>query len=169
VACLLSAAECFRKYVVTADLPGLKAGKDGWWSIACPARKHGKPVRFCVGKYASVHIYWTDLGGCPDSEVFPALVKSGFPDACLRQPKGVQVKQGSKEDNRLAGTILDIAFGEGTATERMVAMVVAALDGEMPEGPMVGVLAENLRVSPASIYRATAEIRRSGRKWQASP
>ena len=167
MACLLSAAECFRKHVVTADVPGLKAGKDGWWSMPCPGRGHGKPVRFCVGKY--VHIYWTDLGGCPDAEVFAALVKLGFPSACLRQPKGVEVKPGTEEENRLAGTILDIAFGEGTATERMVAMVVAALDGELPEGPMVGVLARNLRVSPASIYRATAEVRRSGRKWQASP
>jgi hypothetical protein len=164
VSCLLTNAECFRKYVVTADLPGLKAGKDGWWSISCPARKHGKPVRFCVGKYASVHIYWTDLGGCPDSEVFAALVKSGLPAACLRQPPSVKVKHGTEADDRLASTILGIAFGEGTATERMVAMVVAALDGEMPEGPMVGVLARNLRVSPASIYRATAEVRRSGRK-----
>jgi hypothetical protein len=166
VACELSHAECFRKYVVTSSIPGLKAGKDGWWSMPCPARRHGKPVRFCVGKYTA-HIYWTDLGGCPDSEVFPALVKAGFPSACIRRPK--DLKPGTEEENRLAGTILDVAFGEGTATERMVAMVIAALDGELPEGPMVGVLAANLRVSPASIYRATASVRRSGRKWQASP
>lgn len=36
MACGLTAAECFRKNVVTADLFGLKAGKDGWWSIPCP-------------------------------------------------------------------------------------------------------------------------------------
>jgi len=167
VGCPLTAAECFRKHVVTADLPGLKAGKDGWWSMPCPGRSHGKPVRLCVGKYC--HIYWKDLGDCPDSEAFPALVKLGFPAECLRQPTGLKAKSSGEEENRLAGTILDIAFGEGTTTERMVAMVVATLDGELPEGPMVGVLAANLRVSPASIYRATAKVRRSGRKWQASP
>jgi hypothetical protein len=163
VSCLLTNAECFRKYVVIADLPGLKAGKDGWWSMPCPGRSHGKPVRLCVGKYC--HIYWTDLGGCPDSEVFAALVKSGFPAACLRQPKDAKVKSSSEGENRLAGTILDIAFGEGTTTERMVAMVVAALDGELPEGPMVGVLARNLGVSERTLYRVTAEARRRNRSW----
>lgn len=169
VLCELSAAACFRKYVVTADLPGLKPGKDGWWSMPCPARRHGKPVRFCVGKYVRPHIYWTDLGGCPDAEAFPALVKLGFPAACLRQPKGVQAKSSSEEESRLAGAMLDIAFGEGSATERLIRMTLLAADGEMPEGPMVEVFAANLRVSPASIYRATAEVRRSGRKWQESP
>ena len=161
--CLLSAAECFRKYVVTADLPGLKAGKDGWWSMTCPARSHGKPVRLCVGKYC--HIYWTDLGGCPDAEVFAGLVKAGFPAACLRQPKDAKVKPGTEEENRLAGSILDIAFGGGTTTERMVAMVVAALDGELPEGPMVGVFADRLGVSERTLYRVTAEARRRNRSW----
>ena len=167
MACLLSAAECFRKHVVTADVPGLKAGKDGWWSMPCPGRGHGKPVRFCVGKY--VHIYWTDLGGCPDAEVFAALVKLGFPSVCLRQPKGVEAKSSSEEESRLAGAVLDVAFGEGSATERLIRIALLAADGEMPEGPMVEVFAERLRVSPASIYRATVEVRRSGRKWQASP
>ena len=162
--CLLTNAACFRKYVVTADLPGLKPGKDGWWSMPCPGRRHGKPVRFCVGK--SCHIYWNDLGDCPDAEVFPALVKLGFPAACLWRPTGVKVKPRSNEDeNRLAGTILDIAFGGGTTTERMVAMVVAALDGELPEGPMVGVLARNLGVSERTLYRVTAEARRRTRSW----
>lgn len=37
--CLLTAAECFRKYVVVRDANlGLKAGKDGWWSMPCPGR-----------------------------------------------------------------------------------------------------------------------------------
>ena len=163
MACLLTAAACFRKYVVTADLPDLKAGKDGWWSIQCPGRSHGKPVRLCVGKYC--HIYWKDLGDCPDSEVFPALVKLGFPAECLRQPTGLKAKSSSEDENRLAGTILDIAFGEGTTTERMVAMVVAALDGELPEGPMVGVLARNLGVSERTLYRVTADARRRNRSW----
>lgn len=161
--CGLSAAECFRKYVVTADLSGLKAGKDGWWSMPCPARSHGKPTRLCVGKYC--HIYWTDLGACPDAEVFAGLVKVGFPTACLRQPKGLKVKPSTEEENRLAGTILDIALGGGTTTERMVAMVIAALDGELPEGPMVGVLARNLGVSERTLYRVTAEARRRNRSW----
>ena len=159
----LTAAECFRKYVVTADLPDLKAGKDGWWSIQCPGRSHGKPVRLCVGKYC--HIYWKDLGDCPDSEAFPALVKLGFPAECLRQPTGLKAKSSSEDENRLAGAILDIAFGEGTTTERMVAMVVAALDGELPEGPMVGVLARNLGVSERTLYRVTADARRRNRSW----
>ena len=163
-ACLLSAAECFRKHVVTADLPGLKAGKDGWWSMRCPARSHGKPVRLCVGKYC--HIYWNDLGNCPDVEVFAGLVKAGFPAACLMRPK---VKPSTEEENRLAGTMLDIAFGEGSATERLIRMTLLAADGELPEGPMVEVFAASLRVSPASIYRATAEVRRKDRKWQAEP
>lgn len=161
--CALTRAECFRKYVVTSSIPGLKAGKDGWWSMPCPAGHHGKPVRLCVGKYC--HIYWTDLGGCPEQEVFAGLVKSGFPTACLWQPEAVKVKSSSEEENRLAGTILDIAFGGGTTTERMVAMVVAALDGELPEGPMVGVLARNLGVSERTLYRVTAEARRRTRSW----
>lgn len=161
--CGLSAPACFHKYVVTADLPGLKAGKDGWWSMPCPGRSHGKPVRLCVGKYC--HIYWTDLGACPESGVFDGLVKSGIPAECLRQPKDAKVKPSSEAENRLAGTILDIAFGGGTTTERMVAMVVAALDGELPEGPMVGVLASRLGVSERTLYRVTAEARRRTRSW----
>ena len=163
MACGLSAAECFRKYVVTSSTPGLKAGKDGWWSMPCPAGSHGKPVRLCVGKYC--HVYWTDLGGCPDDEVFAGLVKCGFPAACLRQPKGLKARPGTEEANRLAGVILDLAFGGGTTTERMVAMVIAALDGELPEGPMVGVLAERLGVSERTLYRVTAETRRRNRSW----
>lgn len=165
MACELSNAACFRKYVVTASLPGLKAGKDGWWSMPCPVRGHGKPVRFCVGKYVRPHIYWTDLGACPDAEVFAALVKLGFPAECLRRPAGVKAKSSSEADNTLAGTILDIAFSGGTTTERMVAMVVAALDGELPEGPMIGVLARNLGVSERTLYRVTAEARRRTRSW----
>jgi len=163
VACELSAAGCFRKYVVTATLPGLKAGKDGWWSMPCPARSHGKPVRLCVGKHC--HIYWNDLGGCPDAEVFAGLVKAGFPAACLWQSKDAKVKPSTEEENRLAGTILDIAFGGGTTTERMVAMVIAVLDGELPEGPMVGVFADRLGVSERTLYRVTAEARRRNRSW----
>ena len=43
--CLLTAAECFRKHVVTADLPGLKAGKDGWWSMQCPGHRVTRATR----------------------------------------------------------------------------------------------------------------------------
>jgi hypothetical protein len=163
VACPLTAAECFRKHVVTADLPGLKAGKDGWWSMPCPAGHHGKPVRLCVGNYC--HIYWTDLGHCPDAAIFAALVKLGMPRECLKRPNGSKQPE-TRQDADLAGTMLDVAFGEGSATERMVAMVVAALDGELPEGPMVGVLARNLGVSERTLYRVTADARRRNRSWQ---
>jgi hypothetical protein len=163
VPCLLTKAECFRKHVVIASLPGIKAGKDGWWSMPCPARSHGKPVRLCVGK--SCHIYWNDLGGCPESEVLAGLVKLGFPADCLWRPNGAERKASSEQENRLASAILDIAFGGGTTTERMVAMVIAALDGEMPEGPMVGVFADRLGVSERTLYRATAEARRRNRSW----
>lgn len=163
MSCGLTAAACFRKYVVTSSIPGLKAGKDGWWSMPCPARSHGKPVRLCVGTYC--HIYWKDLGDCPDSEVFPALVKLGMPAECLRQPKGAEVKPSTEDENRLADAILDIAFGGGTTTERMIAMVIAALDGELPAGPMVGVFAARLGVSERTLYRVTAEARRRGRSW----
>lgn len=167
MACLLTAGECFRKHVVLRETDlGLKAAKDGWWSMPCPARRHGKPLRFCVGR--SCHIYWTDLGGCPEPSVAAALVKLGMPSVCIWQPQGGEQAE-SPQDAKLAGVMLDIAFGEGSATERLIRMAMLAADGETPEGPMVEVFAANLRVSPASIYRATAEIRRSGRKWQESP
>lgn len=169
MACLLTNAGCFRKYVVTADLPGLKAGKDGWWSMPCPARSHGKPLRLRVGDWC--HIFWTDLGECPDAEVSAALIRLGMPGECLKRPKGPQPapKIGSEADGQLADAILAAAFGEGSATERLIRIALLAADGELPEGPMVEVFAARLRVSPASIYRATAEIRRRDRKWQASP
>ena len=163
MACLLTTAECFRKYVVMPTCPASRLARTAGGRCRAPRRSHGKPVRLCVGKYC--HIYWKDLGDCPDSEVFPALVKLGFPAECLRQPTGLKAKSSSEEENRLAGTILDIAFGEGTTTERMVAMVVAALDGELPEGPMVGVLARNLGVSERTLYRVTADARRRNRSW----
>jgi hypothetical protein len=167
VGCLLTAAECFRKRVLAreADL-GLKAGKDGWWSMPCPVGHHGKPLRLRVGNWC--HIFWTDLGECSDAAVFPALVASGLPADCLKRPKGSKQPE-SSQDADLAGAMMDIAFGEGSATERLIRMTLLAADGEMPEGPMVEVFAANLRVSPASIYRATAEIRRQRRAWQASP
>lgn len=167
MACPLSNAECFRKNVVAreADL-GLKAGKDGWWSMRCPAGHHGKPLRLRVGDYC--HVFYTDLGHCPDAIVFPALVRLGIPAGCLKRPK-VPRQTESRQDADLAGAMLDLAFGEGSATERLIRMTLLAADGELPEGPMVEVFAANLRVSPASIYRATAEVRRKDRKWQASP
>jgi hypothetical protein len=166
VACELTAAECFRKYVAANVIPGLKAGKDGWWSMRCPAGHHGPPLRLRVGNYC--HIFWTDLGHCPDAAIFSALVKLGLPSGCLKRPNGSKQPE-TWQDAALAGAMLDIAFGEGSATERLIRMTLLAVDGELPEGPMVEVFAANLRVSPASIYRATAELRRLGRKWQASP
>lgn len=170
MACLLSAAECFRKHVLARDADlGLKAGKDGWWSMPCPARAHGKPLRLRVGTYC--HVFYTDLGNCPEPEIFTGLVKLGMPDECLKRPKGAQPapKTGSEADGKLADAVLDLAFGEGSATERLIRIALLAADGELPNGPIVDVFAANLRVSPASIYRATAEVRRKDRKWQASP
>lgn len=171
MACPLSAASCFRRHVVSRgpDL-GLKATRDGWYSMPCPAGRHGKPLRLQVGT-SGPHIFWTDaMGGCPEAEVHAALVALGMPAECLKRPKGAKPpaarpKTSSDEDGKLADLILDIAFGEGTATERLIRIALAAADADRPDGPMVDVFAGRLRVSPASIYRATAEDRRKDRKW----
>lgn len=55
--------------------------------------------------------------------------------------------------------VLDLAFGEGTPTDRLIRIAVAA-HGEVPEGPMVDVLADRLRLSRRTIYRATEGWRR---------
>jgi len=161
VACPLTAAECFRKYV-TARLPVAERGK-GWWSMRCPVGRHGPPLRFHAGD--KVHISYADLGHCPESEIFAWLVKQGVPGECLKRPKdrpGGKPQFGS-EDGKLADAILDVAFGDGTSTERLIRATVLALGGEMPEGPMVDVLAANLGVKPRIIYKATEELRRKGR------
>lgn len=160
MACGLSAAECFRKRIV-ANLPVTQRGQD-WWSMRCPAGQHGPPLRFHVGD--RVHISYTDLGHCPESEVFAWLVKQGIPGECLKRPKG-QPATGRKpefgeEDGKLADAILGVAFGDGTATERLIRATVLALGGELPEGPMIDVLAANLGVKPRIIYKATEELRR---------
>ena len=161
--CGLSAAECFRKYV-TARLPVTERGED-WWSMRCPVGRHGPPLRFHVGKL--VHISYTDLGHCPESEIFAWLVKQGVPGDCLKRPKDRTAAGGkpqfSEPDGNLADAILDAAFGDGTSTERLIRVTVLALGGEMPEGPMVDVLAANLGVKPRIIYTATEELRRKGR------
>lgn len=172
MACALTAASCFRRYVVgrAPDL-GLRAsGKDGWYSMRCPAGDHGKPLRLQVG--TSCHIFYTDLGECPEHEIFGALVSLGLPGECLKRPKGTkppapepEPKISSDEDGKLADLIMSIAFGEGTATERLIRVALAAADVDRPDGPMVDVFASRLRTSPASIYRATAEDRRKDRKW----
>ena len=170
MACDLSAANCFRRYVVGRgpDL-GLKATKDGWYSMPCPAGRHGKPLRLRAGDHC--HIFYTDrMGGCPEPEVFGALVALGMPGECLKRPKGSkppapEPKISSDGDGKLADLIMSIAFGEGTATERLIRVALAAADCERPDGPMVDVFAARLRTSPASIYRATAEDRRRDRKW----
>ena len=135
--------------------------------MPCPGHHHGPPLRLQVG--TQCHIYYHDLGQCPDAVVFGGLVRLGMPGECLKRP----VKGGKQREQQpvpdLAGAMLEVAFGEGSATERLIRMTLLAADGELPEGPMVEVFAANLRVSPASIYRATAESRRSGRKWRASP
>ena len=164
MACHLSAAECFSKYVAANERAfGLRESRDGWWSMPCPGRKHPRPLRLRAGD--RVHLFYTDLGDCPESEVFAGLVKLGMPGECLKRPKGARpAKGGSEADRTFADAILGIALGEGTATERLIRIAMLAADDELASGPMVEVFAANLRVSPASIYRATAEVRRSRRE-----
>ena len=160
MACDLSRDECFRKYVV-AVLPVTERGQ-GWYSMRCPVGTHGKPLRFHVGDRA--HISWTDLGHCPEPDVFAWLISRGVPGECLRRPKVTGPKpQLGEADAKLADAILGEAFGDGTTTERLIRIAVLALGGEMPEGAVVDVLADRLRLKPRIIYQATAELRRKGR------
>lgn len=171
MACDLTAAECFREHVASLDYgPSLKQGSDGWWSMRCGVGRHGKPIRLRVGDHA--HLYYTDLGGCDDAEVHAWLVRQGMPAGCLRKPKTskpVPAEAGPRTfgpvDGKLADEVLAIAFGPGTATERLVRISMLAADDELAAGPLVGAFAANLRVSPATIYRATADERRKGRGW----
>lgn len=160
--CGLSAAECFAKHVV-ASLPVTQRGQD-WWSMRCPTGHHGPPLRLHAGTTA--HITYHDLGNCPQSETFNWLVKQGIPAGCLARPKDVpQVRRSGQfgsEDGQLADAVLSEAFGTGTTTERLVRIVVKAL-GEIPEGPMVDVIAANLGLKPRIVYQATAGLRRKGR------
>ena len=159
MACLLTAAACFEKYVVGL-LPVVPRGKD-WYAMRCPAGSHGQPLRFHTGD--RVHISWTDLGHCPEPDVYAWLIKQGLPRGCLRRPKAwpelSPSRQDSSEDGKLADAVLDAAFGDGTTTERMIRMTVLAL-GEIPEGPMVDVLADRLGLSPRMIWKATAGLRK---------
>jgi hypothetical protein len=168
VACILTPSECFHKNVVARDLGlGLKQGKNGWWSMRCGVRRHGRPLRLHVGDH--VHISYADLGQCPESEVFAWLVKQGLPRECLKKPKDWPALKRSRESGdtggKLADSILDVAFGRGTSADRLVRVVVLALDAEIPEGPMCDVLARNLGLSPRTVYKATAELRRRNRTW----
>ena len=162
MACGLSADECFRKHIA-ANLPVTERGQD-WWSMRCPIGRHGQPLRFHTGKH--VHITYTDLGHCSESEIFAWLVKQGVPGECLMRPKdkpAARKPQFGEADGKLADSILDAAFGDGTATERLIRVTVLTLGGELPEGPMIDVLAANLGVRPRIIYKATEELRRKGR------
>jgi hypothetical protein len=162
VACPLTAAECFRKYVV-ANLDVTERAK-GWWSMRCPIGRHGAPLRLHAGNLA--HITYADLGHCSESEVFAWLVKQGVPAGCLKRPKdqpSMRRPQFGEADGRLADAILDVAFGDGTPAERLIRVTVLALGGELPEGPVVDVLAANLGVKPRIIYKATEGMRRKGR------
>ena len=67
MACSLTAAACFRRWIVSRgpDL-GLKATKDGWYSMPCPAGHHGKPLRLQVG--TECHIFYPrDTAGASKS------------------------------------------------------------------------------------------------------
>jgi hypothetical protein len=165
VACLLTAAECFAKYV-TAKLPVIERDH-GWWAMPCPTAHHGAPLRLHVGSLGHVHITYADLGKCPQSETHAWLVRQGIPAGCLARPKDwppvTRSPEFGSEDGKLADAILDEAFGDGTTTERLIRCVVLALGGEIPEGPMCDVLADRLGLKPRIIYQATAELRRKGR------
>lgn len=169
MACILTPAECFHKNVVVRDLElGLTEGSGGWWSMRCPVRQHGRPLRLKAGDYA--HLVYTDLGGCPELDVFKALIKVRFPRECLKRPKGLPDLPGPAShfgdaDGKLASSILDMAFGEGTPAERLVRITVLVLDGEIPEGPMCDVLADRLGLSPRLVYKATEDRRRRNRPY----
>ena len=164
MACILSPAECFRKRVVVRDLDlGLTKGSGGWYSMPCPVRKHGKPLRLRAGDHA--HLVYTDLGHCPDLDVFKALIRKGFPRECLKKPKGLPdlpdpASHFGEKDRKLADSILEVLFGDGTPAERLVRVAVLALDGEIPEGPMCDAFADRLRCSPRLVYKATEALRR---------
>lgn len=160
MACLLTAAECFRKHVTARSDVTERA--QGWYSMRCPVGQHGPPLRFHVGKH--VHISYADLGICPESEIFAWLAGQGIPAGCLKRPND-RPRPASRpgNDGKLADAILDAAFGDGTPAERLVRVTLLALDGELPEGPICDAVAANLRLSPRLIYRATEEQRRKGR------
>jgi hypothetical protein len=163
VACLLTAAQCFDKYVV-AVLPVTERGQ-GWYAMRCPTGRHGPPLRLHTGDQR--HITYHDLGHCPEPEIFAWLVKQGVPGECLARPKdraGKRPKR-TEADETLADSIISVALGDGSTAEKFVRMVMLAMDGELPEGPMVGVFARQLGVSERTIYKATAEARRRTRNW----
>ena len=159
MACLLTAAECFRKYVAARSDVTERA--NGWYSMHCPAGRHGPPLRFHVGD--RVHITYADLGKCPESEIYRWLTGQGIPAGCLKKPKDwpavERSRQFGSEDGKLADAVLGEAFSEGTTTERLIRIAVLAL-GEVPEGPMCDVLADRLGLKRRIIYQATAEMRR---------
>ena len=130
--------------------------------MRCPrSGQHGQPLRLHTGD--RVHISWTDLGKCPEHDIYNWLIKQGVPRGCLKRPKDWQPPERAKdfgsEDGRLADAILNEALGDGTPTERMIRMAVLAL-GEVPEGPMVDILADRLRLTPRMIWKATADLRK---------
>jgi hypothetical protein len=158
MACGLSAAGCFAEHVA-ASLPVAEREK-GWWSMRCPIGHHGPPLRLRTGDH--VHISYADLGHCPESEIYAWLVKRGVPAGCLKRPKDRPRPSRPGSDEKLADAILGEAFGEGTTTERLIRITILAL-GELPEGPMVDVIAANLGLKRRIVYQATAELRRRGR------
>lgn len=166
MACILTADACFRKHVV-ANLNVTERGQ-GWYSMKCPAGRHGKPLRFHVGTH--VHISYADLGGCPESDIFNWLVGQKVPRECLRKPKDWPAVERSPQfgcdEGKLADAILDVALDtEVSIAQRLVQVTLLALGGELPEGPMCDVIADRLGLAPRTVYKATAEQRRRNRKW----
>jgi hypothetical protein len=168
VCCILSPAECFHKRIV-AHSPDLAITEraNGWWSMRCPIGRHGPPLRLRPGDH--VHISYTDLGKCPESGLYAWFIKQGVPAECLKKPKDWPAIERSREfgdmDGKLADSIVKVAFGEGTTTERLVRAVVLALGGEIPEGPICDVLADRLGIRPRTIYKATEVLRRRNRSY----
>ena len=89
---------CFRRYLVSRgpDL-GLRATKDGWYSMPCPAGP-SRQAAAAAGGYQLSRLLHRRLGGCPEQEVFGALVRLGVPGECLKRPKGGQAARADTED-----------------------------------------------------------------------
>ena len=86
MACLLSAAECFRKRVAAKS--DITERGQGWWSMTLPDRppRAAAPV---PRRHRSVHITYADLGKCPQSETYKWLVRQGHPGRVPRKAEGL--------------------------------------------------------------------------------
>lgn len=102
------------------------------------------------------HLTRTDAAEAEDKAIKTEKPKHNIAGAVLFGVDFDQARLGKKLDGT---SVLDLAFGEGAATDRLIRIAVAAL-GEVPEGPKVDALADRLRVSRRTVYRATEAWRR---------